>query len=50
MMEFPKKLSRTYKPGQEPHKIIRGSGYPPFVKIVEYSLVKRVGNTVIYKK
>jgi hypothetical protein len=49
-MEFPKKFSRSYPEGEEPAKIIKGSGYHPSVKIVEYTMVRRVGSTVVYKK
>jgi len=49
-MEFLKKFSRTYPEGAEPMKIIKGCGNPPNIKIVEYSMVKRVGDLVIYRR
>jgi len=49
-MDFPKKFIRTYQEGEEPVKIIKGSGNPPCIKIVEYAVVKRTGTTVVYKK
>ena len=49
-MEFPKKISRNNSKGNTPPDIlIRGSGKPGNLKIVEYVIVKLLGTIVMYK-
>ena len=49
-MEFPKKISKHYKEGEHPEKIIRCCGEIPCIKIMEYVLVKSTGNLFVYKR
>lgn len=53
-MEFPKKFTRNYitfaGESDPPIIIIRGTGYYPNVKIVEYGLVKKKGIMCVYKR
>jgi hypothetical protein len=47
-IDFPKKFTLRYAVGTAPAKVIRGKGNPP--KVVEYKLVKTIGELCQYKK
>lgn len=50
-MEFPKKISRNNPKDETPPDIlIRGSGEPGNIKIVEYVILKLLGSIVMYKR
>ncbi len=49
IMIFPKKITKSYPPDKEPLTIIKATGAGALLRIVEYRLIKRVGNNCMYK-
>lgn len=53
-MEFPKKITRNYVKfggvANPPDILIRGCGEWPSIKIAEYTIKKRIGTLVFYKR